>query len=597
MTDIFSKKENLEIADIKLTRKARSTDIFIALFIVLILIAIETMSSSTRTIIMAIYLFVFVPLSNYFGGTPGKMSSHLRVRKKNDIVKNISISEAYVMLFLAIGDFILNIFTFGNSKSLQEKYSNIVHVTIKEKAPEEEIRDYHKKRSVSSFSLVSIVYVLWVIWLGNYWFLLGLPVIFDMYISKKVNWTPWKKRNKENHIVIEWIDALIFAILAVTVINIFLFQNYKIPTGSMEKTLLIGDHLFVSKTKYGPRIPNTPLSLPFVQNKIGTKEYYSKLIQWDYNRLPGFTKIKRNDIVVFNFPAGDTVFLEMTDNSYKSYIYGYVNQIRGTGRFRNYNESQLINEVKNDLSKRFTIRSRPVDKRDNYIKRCVAIPGDTLQVIDGIVYTNSQREPNYKTRQFKYEVFTNGNNIRQQIFEDLELSKYSGDIVKEAYGKYVLNLTDEGFETIKKNPVVVKMEKQHQPRTNYSMFPNTKESYNWTLDNFGPFVIPKKGVTVELNLDNLPLYQRIINNYEGHKLVVVDSTIYIDENVADSYTFEMDYFFMMGDNRDGSYDSRYWGPVPEDHIVGAPKFIWLSLDKDKRFPFNIRLKRMFKKVG
>ena len=178
------------------------------------------------------------------------------------------------------------------------------------------------KNKYFKFGVAFTIYILWVIWLGNYWFLFGIPILFDIYVSKKVNWSPWKKRNKKNSTVVEWIDALIFAVVAVTIINIFLFQNYKIPTGSMERTLMIGDHLYVSKVSYGPRIPNTPLSFPFAQNILfGTTPSYLTWIQWPYKRLAGFGEVQRDDIVVFNYPEGDTVSLEMPSNqSYYSFI-------------------------------------------------------------------------------------------------------------------------------------------------------------------------------------------------------------------------------------------------------------------------------------
>ena len=234
------------------------------------------------------------------------------------------------------------------------------------------------------FGIAAIAYILWVVWLGNYWFLLGLPVIYDIYISKKVNWTFWKKREGKNNTFIEWLDALIYAIIAVTFINIFFFQNYKIPTGSMEKDLLIGDHLFVSKLSYGPRLPNTPLSFPFAHHTLPLTRYTKSYVEWirlPYNRLAGFTEIDNNHNVVFNFPEGDTVILEMQTQSYYAIVRQFANDLYERDRFSEAGTRDMDHykaEARRSLEQTYSIASRPVDKRDNYIKRCVAIPGDTL---------------------------------------------------------------------------------------------------------------------------------------------------------------------------------------------------------------------------
>ena len=241
------------------------------------------------------------------------------------------------------------------------------------------------------FALAAIIYILWVIWVGNYWLLLGLTVIFDTYITNKVNWAFWKKRDGKNSTVVEWIDALIFAVVAVTLINIFLFQNFKIPTGSMEKTLLIGDHLFVSKISYGPRIPNTPLSFPFTQHTlpiVKTKSYL-EWMKWPYKRLKGTGEVKNDDIVVFNFPAGDTVALQQQARSY----YSIVREVSEEMKMRDArsglglkSESEYLKMGRTQVRSTYDIAFRPVDKRDNYIKRCIALPGDTLTIINGNVF-------------------------------------------------------------------------------------------------------------------------------------------------------------------------------------------------------------------
>ena len=597
MTNIFSNPENLELAESRLRVKSRSTDVFIFIFIVLILIGIDSLGSVERNIIILFYVFVFLPFSCGMGGTPGMIMANLRLRKSDDFLKNIGVLMAYKRSALFVFDIIIGIPNFDFSKkSIHDKFSNSVVVTLKEDVPDEEIREYQHKRSILNFIFNALIYTGWVIWLNNYWFLLGLPIIFDMNVSKKVNWTPWKKRSGKNHIVIEWIDALIFAVVAVTIINIFLFQNYKIPTGSMEKTLRIGDHLFVSKTKYGPRVPNTPLAFPFAQNRIGNFESYSKLIEWPFKRLAGFKKIQRNDMVVFNFPAGDTVVIGHSEQSYWANVRAYAEQIRLHYPANNAKQADYENMAKKYLKDNFEIVVRPVDRRDNYIKRCVAVPGDTLQVIHGRVFINGVGEEGYEGMQYNYDIYTDGTRINPKVLEKMDISTEDRRI--ESTSRYTLSLTKDKAKKIKgfSNVLEVKRIEDTPGRYANQIFPHNLE-YPWNPDNFGPLVIPKKGVSVNINLNNLCLYQRIINAYEGNNLQVKDSVIYINDQPATSYTFKMDYYFMMGDNRHSSYDSRFWGFVPEDHIVGAPKFIWLSLDKDKKFLSKIRWRRMFKVVG
>jgi signal peptidase I len=438
-----------------------------------------------------------------------------------------------------------------------------------------------------------LVYLLWVIWLGNYWFLLGLGVVFDMYFTKKVNWSPWKKREGKNNVVIEWLDALIFAVIAVTIINIFLFQNYKIPTGSMEKSLQIGDHLYVSKVAYGPRLPITPLSIPFMQNYIpGTStNSYTTWPKWDYKRLKGFGNVKRWDPVVFNFPEGDTVIFEMRDQSYYMILDAEVQNLKAGGIKLNSNDAYYAMARKN-LNNRYKVVFRPFDKEDNYIKRCVAIAGDSLEIKGSVVYINGEKEPFFKGRQTTYEITTtNGAIINPKYLTELGVNK-------EDAQNNILPLTFDMAEKISKYNFVERVEPltyiKNRPMT--PLFPRDS-AYLWTLDDFGPIYIPKAGATVELNMKTLPFYKRIIQAYEGNKLEVKNNTIYINDKVATSYTFKLNYYWMMGDNRHNSLDSRYWGFVPETHIVGTPRFIWLSLNKDKSFPANIRLSRMFRPIN
>ncbi len=448
------------------------------------------------------------------------------------------------------------------------------------------------------FGIVSFIYILFVIWLRNYWYLLGLGIIFDLYISKKVNWTFWKKRNGENSKLIEWLDALIFAVIAVTLINIFLFQNYKIPTGSMEKTLLIGDHLYVSKVAYGPRIPNTPIAFPFTQHTMPLTKWTKSYVEWiklPYKRLAGLGRIKRDDAVVFNFPAGDTVVLEHQNVSYYSIVEDSAEMMRYKDLYfgrKVKTGKEYYNLARQAVWRSFDIAIRPVDKRDNYIKRCVAIPGDTLQIINKRIFTNGIPQEEYPGIRFHYLIYLKeGQNISDRVFERMEIY----DIQRSSNVIFAF-LTGEELEKVRNFKSV------QQVVGNYDFDQYSREyfpqdtSYRWTLNNFGPLYIPRKGATVNIDTINLCLYERIIGYYEKNDLEVKNGQIWINGKPADKYTFKMDYYWMMGDNRHSSLDSRFWGFVPEDHIVGKPKLIWLSLDKNKPFFNRIRWERMFRVV-
>lgn len=440
------------------------------------------------------------------------------------------------------------------------------------------------RRQYIKFGVVATIYLLWVVWLNNYWWLIGLAVIFDMYLSKKVNWAFWKKKDKKNNAIIEWLDALIFALIAVTIINTFLFQNFNIPTSSMEKSLLVGDYLFVSKVSYGPRLPNTPLSFPLVQHTLPLtkdKKSYLTWINKDYKRLAGFSKLKRNDPVVFNYPEGDTVSTVWQSTA------SYYSLVKQAGsRERVWNDKRNFGEIV----------YRPVDKRENFIKRCVGIPGDTLEVIHNQLYVNGNKQVLVPNLQYNYRIITNGTQINGK---KLELMGISHADLKDAFmnGVYRIPLDEENVNIIRKLPNVIEVVRDEMQDGYWdgSTFPFS-DKYAWNRDSYGPVWIPQKGQTINLSLTNLPLYERLINVYEGNDLKIDGDNILINGEIADSYTFKMDYYWMMGDNRHNSADSRFWGFVPEDHIVGKPLFIYFSLNKDKGFPANIRWKRIFKKI-
>ena len=441
---------------------------------------------------------------------------------------------------------------------------------------------YHNKWV--RFGFWAVLYILWVIWLGNYWWLFGLVPIFDGHITNKVKWLFWKKEYKDGekrNALLDWLDAVIFAVVVVTFINTFFFQAFKIPSSSMESSLYTGDHLFVSKLAYGPRMPQTPLTIPFTHNVIGTKESYSTLIDNGYRRLKGFGSVKTGDYVVFGFPHGDTVLVQAPAEDYYRLA-------------RMYGSKYVINNFG-------PIKVRPSDKKDHYVKRCVASAGDTLEIRNGDVYVNSQAQEIWPGVQNSYTVITNGQKINPKNLERMGINTAELMYDPSLPGYRAMPLTAEMLETVRTYSNVdtvmqnIDMYPADYPDSYLTIFPFTAD-YKWTRDNFGPLWIPSKGATVQLTTENLPLYERIITSYEGHDLTVKDEVIYIDSEEAHSYTFAQDYYFMMGDNRHNSLDSRYWGFVPEDHIVGKPAVIWLSIDRNRKFPNNIRWSRFFKFV-
>lgn len=344
----------------------------------------------------------------------------------------------------------------------------------------------------------------------------------------------------------EWADAIIFAVVAATLIRGFLIEAYMIPTGSMEKSLLVGDFIFVSKVNYGPRIPMTPVAFPFSHHTLptGGKAYWEG-IQLDYKRLPGFEEIERNDVVVFNYPPDGQPPL-----------------------------------------------SRPVDKRENYIKRCIAIPGDSLRIIDSKVYVNGQEEVDPPESQTSYYVKTNGTDLNPQTLFDMRIEG-----LRQSETEYVFTMTAKQAETVSSwtNVEAVKANIAPMGAFDGQVFPHDPD-FQWNVDNYGPIVVPEKGWTVKLDSTTVPLYEAIITDYEGNTFEQRADGYYINSEKADSYTFQMDYYWMMGDNRHSSADSRLWGFVPEDHIVGKALFVWLSLDEVGSFFDKIRWNRIFMKI-
>lgn len=427
------------------------------------------------------------------------------------------------------------------------------------------------------FVIATTLYILWIIWMRSYWMLIGLPIIFDIYISKKVKWNVFKQKEGEKKKKWkEWADALIFALVVSSLIKIFIFQLYAIPTGSLEKTLLIGDRLFVSKLSYGPQMPNTPLSFPLVHNTLpftkSTKSYLEWL-QWDYKRLAGFGNVERDDIVVFNFPVGDTILVGNENPDYYAHI-------RRLGR--------------KTVEENFEIKVRPIDKKENFVKRCVGLPGDKLEIIDSKVYRNGEPQKDFKGIEFRYKVESK-DIINPKAFERMELS--SNDIEHIPGAGYILTLTNDKVEKFKSFPGVTAIEKIINPKGNYDadIFPHNPK-FPWNQDNFGPLLIPKQGMTIPLTEENIILYRRVIDVYDQNDYREENGKVFINGQQVENYTFKQNYYWMMGDNRHNSADARAWGFVPEDHIVGKPVLVFYSLDEEKSFPSNIRWDRIFKLV-
>ena len=435
-----------------------------------------------------------------------------------------------------------------------------------------------KKTRWLRFGIVALIYVLWTIWVGNPLLLLGLLLLADIYLTQFIPWGAWKGwKPGPMRTLMSWVDAIIYALVLVYFLFLFVGQNYQIPSSSLEKSLLTGDFLWVNKVTYGPRVPQTPLHFPLAQNTLPILncKSYIEHPQLDYHRLKGLRNVERMDIVVFNFPAGDTVALKMPNPDYYTLCQMYGRDV-----------------VRNNKSQFGDIVYRPVDRRDNYVKRCLGLPGETLQIKDGIVYANGKAIPQPERVQYLYYVETDGTPITDELYDELGISN---DDRHGSGNQYVLLLTQEMKKNLQSKPWVKMVERiQPDPSETITTYP-VGVDYGWTRANYGPIWIPKKGAKVDLTLQNLPLYERCIRNYEGNTLEVKGNQILINGKPATSYTFKMDYYWMQGDNRDNSLDSRYWGFVPEDHIVGTPAIILISFDKDHTlFKGGIRWNRIFK---
>ena len=457
------------------------------------------------------------------------------------------------------------------------------------------------------FGLVAALFIAWMIWLGEWWPAIFLLLLFDIYITGYIPFSWWKKsKNKTVRSVMSWVDAIVYALILVYFVFSFVGQNYQIPSSSLEKTLLTGDYLWVNKITYGPRVPMTPVHFPLVHNTlpiINTKSYLDNP-SVGYRRLKGLRSVESGDIVVFNFPAGDTVAskFEASSEYYDILVDRY-------GRERVHNDKNTFGEI----------IYRPVDRRQNFVKRAVGLPGETIKIVNDTIYINNVAQAMPENVQFNYIVALSSP-LDPEFLHDLGVSDGDWENLNDNLNPidranlltwmpkadiksyfYAMPLTGGMIVTLRSKGILNDLIK-----TSSLMPPGSQSDYlfpkelarEWSLSNYGGdgILIPAKGTTIPLNPSTWATYNRAIRNYEGHHdAYIKDEVVYIDGKPADSYTFGMDYYFMMGDNRDNSQDSRFWGFVPEDHIVGTPVFVLISFDKDRSiFNGGIRWNRILR---
>jgi signal peptidase I len=427
----------------------------------------------------------------------------------------------------------------------------------------------------------SVWIVLWsllIIWVKAWWLLLFNLVIFDVLITR---WIDWSLQSYPVPVflrrIIEWTSYVAIAIIATMAIKILFVEAYKIPTPSMEESLKAGDYIFVSKLTYGPKLPNTPLSWPFLPDYFpdGTKTYSEKKML-PYRRLKGFSEVRRGDVIVFSFPEGDSMVLQYPGQNYYSLIRQYG---------RTY------------IKEHFDIITHPVDRRENYIKRCIGLPGDTVVITDGEVFVNHAFIPYLPEQKFKFYVKTEYEQLPDAVLDSLKIHK-NEVTYNPANSLHVIYLTIRQSKQLQFFPEVRSIQRFVEPVLSFhnpEIFPHDLR-YRWTNDQFGPVITPRRGMTLALNSLNYPIYERVIGVYEGNDIRIDRDRILINGTEQAEYTFKMDYFFVMGDNRHNSADSRHWGFVPEDHLLGKAVAIWMSSDPTDSFVGGLRKDRIFRRI-
>ncbi len=447
------------------------------------------------------------------------------------------------------------------------------------------------------FCVVSILFFLWVIWMGNPWLSLLWLLLIDVYLTTYIPWTWWKKLKPGiGRTLMSWLDAIIYALVLVYMIFAFIGQNYKIPSSSLEKSLLVGDFLWVNKALYGPRVPQTPLHFPLAQHTLpffNTKSYIDNP-QLEYHRLPGIRSIERGDIVVFNYPNGDTVPAKISNPDYYQICYDL--RQKGVTDPKAY--------IKANPMTFGELLVRPVDRRENYVKRAIGLPGERLRISGDTIYINGEAIAEPENVQYNY-IIPVSRPISDEQWASIGVRKDDHGtapvfIEQLGFSFYDVPLTSAAKAEVEKWKEVTGPLQRESESGLYDLggvFP-LGNSYGWTRPDMGELWIPKRGSTLHLTTGNLPVYERIIRDYEGNDLKVKDGKIYINDKETEYYTFRMDYYWMMGDNRDRSLDSRYWGFVPEDHVVGTPMIVLASFDEDRGlFDGKIRWNRILKSAN
>ncbi|MEX0988183.1 MAG: signal peptidase I [Bacteroidales bacterium] len=435
------------------------------------------------------------------------------------------------------------------------------------------------RRRITWFLIWMLLWSMLVIWTTAYWFLLFNLIIFDYFISRVI-----PKLNKHYPVpnkiakTLEWTGYIAIAIFITTAIKVLFVEAYKIPTSSMEGSLKAGDYIFVSKLAYGPKLPNTPLSWPFLPDYLpnGKKTYSEKLLK-PYKRLNGISRVKRGDVIVFSFPEGDSMIVEYPGQNYYSLVRQYGKQY---------------------IHEHFNVISHPVDRRENYIKRCVGLPGDTIEIMDGRLTVNRQLVEFLPQQKLKFYVKTKGEALPEILLDSLNI--LNNEITyNPANSLHVIYLTIEQSMLLNNFPEVRSIQRFVEPVLSFNnpeIFPHDQR-YKWTNDLFGPLVIPAREMTVKLDPYTYPVYSRAIEVYEMNHVIFNDGKYYVNGKVSETYTFKMNYYFVLGDNRHNTADSRHWGFIPEDHLLGKAVTIWLSSDPNDSFVGGLRKDRIFKRIN